>query len=268
LYEGRASAALDGVDLEVRRGELVAVLGANGSGKSTLARVLNGMVRPTAGEVRGADARAVGFVFQNPDHQIFCASVEEEVAFGPRNQGVAGEELRRRVARALETVGLAGAERRDPFAMAKSDRQRLALASVLAMETPVVLMDEPTTGLDHRDQRRMMDLLAALNARGHTVIVITHHIWIALEYARRIVLLAGGRKVADGPVREVMRDARALEEARVRLPPLARTMLRLGVAARTLEEAVGALFRDGPRAPGGAPSSSDPRLARGPGPGT
>src|SRR6185295_7195761 len=117
------------------------------------------------------------------------------------------EEVTRRVAAALETVGLAGAERRDPFALSKAGRQRLAVAAVLTMETPVIILDEPTTGLDHRDQRRMMDLLAALNARGHTVITITHHIWIALEYARQIVLMANGRKIADGPVREVIADA-------------------------------------------------------------
>jgi len=245
VYEGRSVPALDEVGLEVREGEMLAILGANGSGKSTLARVLAGMVAPAAGSVVGADPRAVGFVFQNPDHQIFCATVAEEVAFGPRNQGLSEEEIARRVARALDTVGLTGADAKDPFALPKSDRQRLALASVLAMETRVILMDEPTTGLDHRDQRRMMDLLALLNRRGHTVIVITHHIWIALEYARRIVLMAGGRKIADGPVRLVMRDAAALEKARVRLPPLARLGLRMGVAVRTLDEAAAALERRG-----------------------
>jgi energy-coupling factor transport system ATP-binding protein len=245
-YEGRDVPALDGVDLDVRGGDFVAILGANGSGKSTLARVLNGLLKPDAGAVHGADPRAVGFVFQNPDHQIFCATAEEEVAFGPKNLGLPRDEVERRVRESLATVGLTEVAKRDPFGMSKSDRQRLAVASVLAMETPVIVMDEPTTGLDQRDQRRMMELLARLNERGHTVIAITHHIWIALEYARRIVLMARGRIVADGPVREVIRDAAALERARVRLPPVVRLGLRFGVAARGLDEVAAALTRTRP----------------------
>jgi energy-coupling factor transport system ATP-binding protein len=255
-YEGRPRPALDGVSLAIAPGEFLAILGGNGSGKSTLARHLNGLLPAREGEVlfagepfaarpRGAIAREVGYVFQNPDHQIFSASVEEEVAFGPRNFGLREDDVAGRVARALETVGLAGRGGDDPFALPKGDRQRLAVASVLAMDPRVILMDEPTTGLDYRDQRRMMALLARLHAAGRTVIVITHHIWIAVEYARRVVLMAEGQIVADAPVREVMRDAAALARARVTPPPITRLGLAFGAAFRTGEEAARCLVRRG-----------------------
>ncbi len=244
-----APPALAGVDLEVRAGEFLALLGANGSGKSTLARHWNGLLAPetpgariafrgrdVASLPRGALAREVGYVFQNPDHQIFCATVEEEVAFGPRNFGLDEATVGARVRAALETVSLGGYGGRDPFALTKGERQRVAVASVLAMDPAVLVLDEPTTGLDHRDQRRMMDLLRRLNGEGRTVIIITHHIWVALEYARRIVLLAGGRIVRDGPVREVIADREALAAARVTPPPVVRLGLEMGAAVRSRDE--------------------------------
>jgi len=196
--------ALDGVSLSIRRGEMLALVGHNGSGKTTLARHLNGLLRPTAGRVLlgGEDVSAiplhrvaarVGYVFQDPDHQIFSASVREEVAFGLRNFGVEGAELEQRVAQALRAVGLAGLEDADPFLLGKGDREQLAVASMLALRPQVLILDEPTTGLDYREQRQMMELIAALNRDGLTVVLITHSEWVVQDYAQRVVRLRGGR---------------------------------------------------------------------------
>jgi len=213
--------ALDDVTLTIAEGEFVVILGENGSGKSTLARHLNGLLSPASGSVRvaGRDTREtpvrqmaaqVGYLFQNPDHQIFASTVREEVGFGPRNLGADDAEVERRVGEALEMVELRGTEEASPFVLTKGERQRVALASVLACRPRVIVFDEPTTGLDGIQQRAMMDLLARLNAEGHTIIVITHCTWAAAEYARRAIVLDEGRLVGDAPVREVFGDEKLL----------------------------------------------------------
>ncbi|MEA3401887.1 MAG: energy-coupling factor transporter ATPase [Armatimonadota bacterium] len=235
--------ALEEVSLSVREGEFVVILGENGSGKSTLARHLNGLLHPTSGTVRiaGQDTREapsrelaqqVGYLFQNPDHQIFASTVREEVAFGPRNLGVPEDQVSERVSRALEVADLAGWEERDPFVLTKGERQRVALASVLACQPRVIVFDEPTTGLDGLQQRAMMDLLARLNDDGQTVLVITHCTWAAAEYARRAVVLDEGRLVADRPVRDLFADAELLTRTGQVAPAVAR--LSQDMADRTL----------------------------------
>jgi energy-coupling factor transport system ATP-binding protein len=206
---------LRGVDLRIRRGEFIALLGANGSGKTSLAKILAGILPPAGGralldgapiDAAGAAraARRVGYIFQNPDHQIAAASVAEEVAFALENFGAPRPEIEREVAEALLVVGLRGLEAEDPFVLSKGERQRVALASVLSYRPEVIVMDEPTTGLDDREQRRVMGLLRRLNDRGHTVVIITHSLPVVAEHARRVVVLDGGRVVADGPVRDVL----------------------------------------------------------------
>jgi energy-coupling factor transport system ATP-binding protein len=179
--------ALQGIDLEIREGEFVALVGQNGSGKTTLAKHLNGLLRPTSGraEVFGDDAsrlsvtqlgKRVGYVFQNPDHQIFASTVREEVSFGPHNFGLKKKEVKvkKNVEEALAAVNLTGYEGRDPFTLTKGERQRVAVASVLAVKPQVLLLDEPTTGLDHLQQHSMMEMVRSLNRRGHTIVIITH----------------------------------------------------------------------------------------------
>ncbi len=228
-YPEAGEEALRGVTLTVREGEFVVLLGENGSGKSTLAKHLNGLLRPAAGavQVAGMDTREtpvqqlaaqVGYLFQNPDHQIFSSTVREEVAFGPRNIGADEDEVSERVAEALEATELSGWEERDPFVLTRGERQRVALASVLACRPRVIVFDEPTTGLDGLQQRAMMELLARLNAEGTTVIVITHCTWAAAEYARRALVLDEGRLEADRPVREVFGDE-ALLAGTGQVPP-------------------------------------------------
>ncbi|MFC7325081.1 ABC transporter ATP-binding protein [Halorubrum rutilum] len=228
--DGETVRAVDGVDLTVKEGEAVAIVGHNGSGKTTLAKHLNGLLDPDEGVARwnGRDireldmsevGRSVGYVFQNPDHQIFAATVEEEVAFGPENFELTGDELDRRVAGAIETVELDGLEDADPFTLSKGQRQRVALASVLATDPDAIIFDEPTTGLDAEQQATFMDLVADLNREdGVTVVMVTHSMSTVATYAPRTVVMSDGRKVADEPTRELFADEDALAEWDLRPP--------------------------------------------------
>lgn len=244
--------ALAGIDLTVREGEFVALAGANGSGKTTLAQHLNGLLRPTKGMVRVAGqatagvsvttlARTVGYVFQNPDHQLFAETIADEVAFGPRNLGMAAREVRERVEEALAAVGLTGREGEDPFSLTKGERQRVAVASVLATRPRALILDEPTTGLDARERRSLMTLVRRLNEAGHTVLCITHHLEIVAEYAHRMVVLRQGRLFLDGPTREILAREPELAEAGLRPPDLVRLGSRLGFPFLTVEEGVSVL---------------------------
>ena len=222
--------AVDGVDLEIREGEVVAVVGHNGSGKTTLAKHLNGLLRADEGRVawRGRDVsefsmaeigREIGYVFQNPDHQIFEQTVREEVAFGPSNFGIEGEELDRRVDEAIRTVELGPLADADPFTLSKGQRQRVALASILATDPDVIVFDEPTTGLDAEQQADFMDLVARLNREeGLTVVMVTHDMDTVARYAPRTVVMADGRKVADLPTRELFGDEAALADWQLQPP--------------------------------------------------
>ncbi len=211
--------ALDGVSLTIGRGEFVALVGRNGSGKTTLAKHLNGLLAPTTGRVvvGGHDLRSlaleqlaqrVGYVFQDPDHQLFASSVVDEVAFGPRNVGLPDDEVVRRVDEALAAVGLEERDA-DPFLLDKGARQRLAVAAILALRPEVLVLDEPTTGLDFQEQGRMMTLLRRLHADGRTIVIITHTPWVIAEHAERVVLLGEGRRALRRPGAAVLRRRRA-----------------------------------------------------------
>ncbi len=206
--------ALDGVDLVVGPGERVAIIGQNGSGKSTLVRHLDGLLRPSEGEVLhdGTDIRdqrvarlaaRVGVVFQNPDRQIFSGRVRSEVAFGPRMLGRRDPELSSAVAAALEAVGLADQADANPYDLGYSRRKLLALASVLAMGTPVLVLDEPTTGQDLRGIRRVQGIVGAVAGEGRTVIAVSHDMRFVAETFERVVVMGGGRVVLDGTPGEV-----------------------------------------------------------------
>ena len=240
--------ALDGVDLAIGPGETLAIVGQNGSGKSTLVRHLNGPLQPTEGTVRidGRDiagqrvarlAATVGLVFQDPDRQIFAGKVRTEVAFGPRNLGLRGAELDRRVADALEVVGLAGAADENPYDLGYSRRKLLAIASVLAMRTPIVVLDEPTTGQDLRGVARVRAIVAALAAEGRTVITISHDMRFVAETVRRMVVMRAGRIVLDGTPADVFAAANWNVLASTYLePPLAALVgARLGVGSTPTE---------------------------------
>lgn len=243
--------ALDGIDLRIEPGELVALVGQNGSGKTTLVRHLNGLLRPTSGRVLldGVDAarltvaqlaRRVGLVFQDPDRQIFAASVRGEVEFGPRNVGMHGGQLRASVDEALVAVGLDGEERTNPYDLGASRRKLLALASVLAMRTPVLMLDEPTTGQDLRGAQRVRGLIEAASAAGRTVIAISHDMRFVAETFPRMVVLRAGRVILDGPPATVFSAAArdALRATYLEPPYAAQLGERLGLGPTPTETAL------------------------------
>ncbi len=246
----RGPRALDGIDMRVDTGERVAIVGQNGSGKSTLVRNFNGLLRPTAGSVaingrpvglrHVADlAREVGLAFQNPDRQIFAGRVRAEVAFGPRNLGRRGAELAAGVERALAIVGLTEAEDTNPYDLGFSRRKLLALASILAMDTPIVILDEPTTGQDARGISRVQEIVADLSAAGRTIIGISHDMRFVAESFDRVVVMRAGRIVLDGSPQTVFGEESWPTLASTYLePPLsARVGARLGLGLATPTEA-------------------------------
>ena len=241
--------ALRGIDLSVQEGEFIAILGQNGSGKTTLAKHFNGLLKPKSGRIlvqnkptteyrRRELARRVGYVFQNPDHQIFARTVADEVGFGLKMQREPSETIERQVAEALEVVGLEGYGQKVPFALTKGERQRVAVASVLAAQPQVIILDEPTTGLDYRHQRNMMEMLKRLNRYGHTIVIITHSMWVAAEYANRTIVMKDGRILSDGPTRWVFSDENRLTEASLCPPSLVRLSNWLGTEALTVQQMV------------------------------
>jgi len=257
---GTTTLALGGVDLVVERGEFVAILGMNGSGKSTLARHLNALLLPTEGHVRidGMDTQEeqhlwairdrVGMVFQNPDNQIVAAVVEEDVAFGPENQGQPSAEILRRVEEALASVGMLAHRERSPHLLSGGQKQRVAIAGALALKPACLVLDEPTAMLDPSGRAEVLQVVQRLNRElGMAVVWITHFMEEAAE-ADRLVVMAGGQVQLEGAPREVFRQADRLRELRLDVPPavLAADRLRAeGVpvpeSVLTLEELVEAL---------------------------
>jgi len=260
VYPEGAVRALDGVALHIGPGERVALIGQNGSGKTTLVRHLNGLLRPTSGRVLvdGSDAARltvaqlatrVGLVFQDPDRQIFAGSVRAEVEFGPRNVGRSGDDLRAAVGEALSATGLTGEERTNPYDLGGSRRKLLALASVLAMRTPVLVLDEPTTGQDARGVERVSTVIESVAGEGRTVIAISHDMRFVAETFDRVIVLRDGRVVLDGPPATVFAASAWESLASTYLePPLAAVIGdRLGLGSTPTDTAlIGAMAAGGP----------------------
>lgn len=236
--------ALDGVDLSFAPGELTCLVGPNGSGKSTLALLCNGLLVPTAGQVTvdGLDTgdeenvwevrSRVGLVFQDPDDQIIGTSVEEDAAFAPENLGVAPEEIAQRVREALEAVGLTGLERREPHHLSEGQKQRLAIAGLLAMRPRYLVLDEPTSMLDAAGRRSVLDILHRLSRVSGTGVVLITHRMEELALADRCVVLDSGRVAYDGPPEGVLGDRNLIERCALAVPPvwrLAQTLRDSGV---------------------------------------
>ena len=259
--EGVTPVVLDGVDLNIRSGSFVAVLGHNGSGKSTLAKHMNAILLPTGGAVYvdGIDTadedrlldirRTVGMVFQNPDNQIVANVVEEDVAFAPENLGVPPEEIRRRVDDALKTVGMYEFREHAPHLLSGGQKQRVAIAGVLAMAPRCIVLDEPTAMLDPVGRREVMDTIKKLNrTAGVTVVLITHHMDEAAQ-ADRLVVMSRGKVVADGTPKEVFSHVEALKSVGLTVPEtvelcwaLQRDGLDLPLDALSDEECAQALY--------------------------
>jgi energy-coupling factor transport system ATP-binding protein len=180
--------------------------------------------------------QSVGYVFQNPDHQIFADTVADEVAFGPKIRGMEEGDIKERVEEALAAVGLEGRGEEDPFGLTKGERQRVAVASVLSVRPEVLILDEPTTGLDYAEQRSMMDLVKGLNEAGSTIIVVTHTMWVVAEYAHRAAVVREGKVSLQGTVREVFAEEVELHDAALRPPHIVSLGNELGYPVLSVEE--------------------------------
>ena len=226
------------VDLSVPRGQFLALVGANGSGKTTLIKHFNGLLRPRSGQVwvAGQDAsrcsigelaRQVGYLFQHPEQQIFSATVREELAFGPRNLGLSSTEVRARVDGALDRFDLAAVADQPPAILSYGLRRRVTLASLAAIDPPVLALDEPAVGLDSPGRRETFAWLAELHAQGRTILLVTHDMALAAEYADRVVVLYQGQIIADGPPADLFPQISLLARASLAPPPLVALALGL-----------------------------------------
>lgn len=242
-YDGKTDVVKD-VSLTIRKGEIFTLLGPNGSGKTTLAGLITGFLKPQKGkiEVLGVNpsdiepekmCRIIGYLFQDPDHQIFSETLFEEVAFGLKIQKLKQKEIDRKVKTYLNYLNLSGLEGEDPYSLNKGERQRLALASILALEPAILILDEPSTGLDYNEVTSLMKTVIELRERGITVICITHSIWLALKYSDRIALMKGGRIVKVGAPETVFTDDDALNESGVIRPDITSLAIRFGGFARS-----------------------------------
>jgi energy-coupling factor transport system ATP-binding protein len=253
-YPGSERAALAGVSFEARAGEYVGVVGPNGGGKSTLLRLLNGLIKADTGSVSigGLDPAAepfevrkrVGMLFQNPDNGLVAPFVEDDVAFGLENLGVVRAEMRERVRRAIRAVGLEGYERREPHTLSGGEKQRVALAGLLALDPEILLLDEPTSMLDAAGRREVLERLEELRGT-RTILHVTHHLDELLG-ADHVLVLNAGELVADVFPKRLVSDAKLRRENRLALPTASRLAagLRLDPAQlRTPEELAEAILR-------------------------
>nr|MBC8249855.1 ATP-binding cassette domain-containing protein [Anaerolineales bacterium] len=240
--------ALAGVNLSVEAGDFLAIVGQNGSGKTTLVKHFNGLLRPThgrvlvlgqetAGQSVGQLARKVGYLFQNPDHQIFAPTVWEEIAFGPRNLGFSEGEVAARTTEALALFGLEDRADTPPAVLGYGLRRQVTLAAVWAMRPQILVLDEPTVGLDWRSTRTLMEEVTNLNSQGHTIILVTHDMKLVAEFARQVLVLDEGRTLAYGPTRQLFQQEAILRQAFLAPPPittLARRMRPYGLGGDSL----------------------------------
>ena len=223
--------ALKGVSLKIEKGEMVALLGKNGAGKSTLFLHLNGIYEPDEGKVfiDGEELKydkksllkfrqKVGIVFQNPDDQIFAPTVEEDVAFGPLNLGLSMEEVQDRVEEALERVGMSGFEKTAPHHLSGGQKKRVAIAGILAMKPEIMVLDEPTAGLDPQGVTNLVKLLKELNDEGITIVISTHEVDLVPDYANRVFVLVGGELIAEGTPKDIFSQPDILESANLKIP--------------------------------------------------
>ena len=234
-YDGELPVLRD-VSFRIPDGDFVAFVGTNGAGKSTTMRLVNGLLKPSSGQVlidgvpttqlrTSQLAAKVGFLFQNPDRQICCSTVREELLFGFRAQGRADAEAQAKVDAMIERFGFDGDA--EPFLLNRGTRQLLALASIIVMEPPVVGLDEPTTGLDFRECAKVMDVIAELNAHGTTVIMVCHDMEVVADYARRVIAMTAGQVVADGETFAVLRNRDVLARTHLLPPQVVDVALRL-----------------------------------------
>ena len=232
--------ALKGVSLTIKDGEFVAIMGQNGAGKSTLVKHFNGLLKPALGTVRvdGVEtkktsvatlARNVGFVFQNPDHQLFSETVADEIAFALKNFGFEPEVIEKRVTWALNLLALTQYRKTSPFLLSGGERKRVALASVLAWDPQMLILDEPTIGQDHEQKEKLRQFIMQMQTQKKTVVIVTHDVEFVAECNPRVVLMKEGKIVADGVGKEILTDPALLELSSIVLPQIAQIFTKLSV---------------------------------------
>ena len=230
--------ALKGVSLKIKNGEFVAIMGQNGAGKTTLVKHFNGLLKPTKGKVLvdGVEttkvsvatlARKVGFVFQNPDTQLFSETVEDEVAFALKNFGFKENVIKKRVSWALNLLGLTQYRKTSPFMLSGGERKRVALASVLAWNPKILILDEPTIGQDYQQKEKLRQFILQLKAQRKTIIIVTHDVEFVAECNPRVILMREGKIVADGKAREILTTPEILNQASIVPPQIAQIFLQL-----------------------------------------
>jgi energy-coupling factor transport system ATP-binding protein len=230
--------ALRGINLTVDDGEFLAVMGQNGAGKTTLVKHFNGLLKPTKGEilVDGVStrdvtvaqlARTVGFVFQNPDHQLFSETVEEEIAFALRNFGFKDTVVEQQVDWALNLLDVSQYRKTSPFMLSGGERKRVALASILAWDPKVIILDEPTIGQDHQQKEKLRQFILQLNAQEKTVVVVTHDVEFVAECNPRVILMTEGKILAEGVAEEVLTNQKLVAQASIVSPQITQIFLEL-----------------------------------------
>jgi len=230
--------ALKGVSLTIQNGEFVAIMGQNGAGKSTFVKHFNGLLKPSKGTVciNGVEttkssvaslARNVGFVFQNPDHQLFSETVEEEIGFALKNFGFKPEVIDERVTWALNLLSLTQYRKTSPFLLSGGERKRVALASVLAWDPQTLILDEPTIGQDHEQKEKLRQFILQLQTQKKTVVTVTHDVEFVAECNPRVVLMKEGKIVADGEGKKILTDPEILEMSSIVLPQIAQVFTKL-----------------------------------------
>ena len=236
-YSNRVE-ALKGVSLTIKDGEFVSVMGQNGAGKTTLIKHFNGLLKPSQGTVRidGVDtrktsiatlARNIGFVFQNPDHQLFSETVEEEIAFALKNFGFETEVIEKRIDWALNLLGLTQYRKTSPFLLSGGERKRVALASVLAWDPKALILDEPTIGQDYQQKEKLRQFIVQMQTQGKTIVIVTHDVEFVAECNSRILLMKEGKIIADGESREILTNQDVLAQSSIVLPQIAQIFAHL-----------------------------------------
>jgi energy-coupling factor transport system ATP-binding protein len=230
--------ALKGVSLTIHDGEFVAIMGQNGAGKTTLVKHFNGLLKPTKGIVLvdGVEttkvsvatlARTVGFVFQNPDHQLFSETVEDEIAFALKNFGFKENVIKRRVTWALNLLGLAQYRKTSPFMLSGGERKRVALASVLAWNPKILILDEPTIGQDYQQKEKLRQFIMQMKTQRKTTIIVTHDVEFVAECNPRVILMRDGKIVADGESKKILTNPEILYNASIVPPQVTQIFLQL-----------------------------------------
>jgi len=225
------TAVLKNINLDINKGEFVAIVGQNGAGKSTLALHLNGLLKPTRGDVVidgnntknekvSSLSKIVGYAFQNPDIQFFEDTLTEEISFGPRNLGLDSAEIKARAESIFRYTGLDKFRDKDPFSLSMGQKRRLSIASILSMEPKVIVIDEPSTGLDIKTTDSLMKLVKKLNSLGHTIVMITHDMELVSDYAERVIVMKNGEVIGDGSIRDVFNSEKLIRDAHLMLPEI------------------------------------------------